>query len=300
MPALADALRAGAGSVWLVRAGAWPLGPYEPPPPSATGRPLLAFGAVLGDSPEARTWRAPRDLEREPLPAALSVWVEAPLAANLGGLITPGLANGLLRLRDSRRPRVVRAAAIDVAHDARLRAAEIVTSLQQGGAERVALDLARALPTEGVATLLAVLGAPTREAFARPRATAMLTWERRPTAARTDGLAAALFAAGVDVAHAHLLDADEIRLLSRTGLPVVVTLHNQRPGWPSGTESLRPGDARLVVACSRAVEADVRAAGIGISASRCGTASTLAASPLPRRPTVSSGGRGSASAPATS
>src|SRR5262245_5357357 len=43
---------AGAGwPSWLVRAGACPthLGPIPSPPPSATGRPLVAFGSVHAD-----------------------------------------------------------------------------------------------------------------------------------------------------------------------------------------------------------------------------------------------------------
>src|SRR6516165_6026365 len=48
---LAGAIAGADGPVWLVRAGAWPAhpGPVLTPPPSATGRPLVALGAVLGE-----------------------------------------------------------------------------------------------------------------------------------------------------------------------------------------------------------------------------------------------------------
>src|SRR5918997_1556563 len=62
---------AGAGRpVWLVRAGAWPAhpGPLSAPPRSASGKPLVAFGAVIpegGPDPGAAT-----SLYLEPEPAA--------------------------------------------------------------------------------------------------------------------------------------------------------------------------------------------------------------------------------------
>ena len=45
------------------------------------------------------------------------------------------------------------------------------------------------------------------------------------------------------------------------GVPLVLTVHNQRPGWPAGLAALGAGDAALLVACSRAVEAELAAAG---------------------------------------
>lgn len=263
--ALAEMLRSRDGCWWLVRAGAWPVAsPFEPPPASATARPLLALGAVLGSSEAAASWRAAGDLEVGPLPAALSLWVEAPLAGVLAARLTDGLGPALAGLREARRPRVVRAAALDVAYDPGLRVAEIVTSLQQGGAERIALELSTALPAQGVAASLAVLGAPTREAFALPPQTDLLGWDRDPQAGRPAArLAAVLAAGGIDVAHAHLLEAEDLRHLGEAGIPVALTLHNQRPGWPAGTDSLQAGDASLLVACSRAVERDVAEAGLG-------------------------------------
>ncbi|HSD30130.1 MAG TPA: glycosyltransferase [Vicinamibacteria bacterium] len=262
--ALAAALREAGSPVWLVRAGAWSLAsPFEPPPPSATSRPLLALGAVLGDSEAAASWRDVGDLERGPLPVALSVWLEAPLARALADLVEDGLRPGLLGLREAWRPRVVRASALDVEDDEHLRVAQIVTSLQQGGAERVALDLSVALPAQGLSTLLAVVSEPSREAFATPRGVALLEWDRAAERARrAEPLGRALVASGIDVAHAHLLDREDVRLLGRAGVPMALTLHNARPGWPAGTESLEAGEASLLVACSRAVERDVLASGL--------------------------------------
>ena len=263
--ALRAELAAHAGPAWLVRAGAWPVSSrFEPPPSSATGRPLLGLGAVVGGT-EAPSWRRTGHLEREPLPPVYSVWLEPRLAAALPGLLDQDVGLALERLREAGRPRVVRVAQLDVAHDARLRVAEVVTSLQQGGAERVALDLAAALPRHGVAALLAVVGAPTRQSFALPPQVTVLERSReRCGACRIAPLGADLVAHGIDVAHAHLLDADDLRRLGETGVAVAVTLHNQRPGWPTGTSALRAGEVDLLVACSLAVERDVAAAGVDV------------------------------------
>ena len=47
-------------------------------------------------------------------------------------------------------------------------------------------------------------------------------------------------------------------------IPVLVTVHNQRAGWPRGLEDLAPSGAALLVACSRAVEEDLKWARIGV------------------------------------
>lgn len=65
------------GPVWLVRAGAWPAhtGTIAGPPPSATGRPLVAFGAVNG-GPVADGSYGPASLylESEPAIDLCGVW----------------------------------------------------------------------------------------------------------------------------------------------------------------------------------------------------------------------------------
>src|SRR5437762_11705196 len=67
---LGKAITGAGGPVWLVRAGAWPAhpGPIPSPPPSATGRPLVAFGSVNGVLGEADP-RGPASLYLEAEPA---------------------------------------------------------------------------------------------------------------------------------------------------------------------------------------------------------------------------------------
>ena len=273
---LGEALESAAGAVWLVRAGVWRArrGPISFPPSSRTGRPLCALGAILPltaapDEDEAR-WAETLaatggDLDGRrlsPLPPPASVYLEGPLARALG----PRLAGGApfeASLEDTlraSRARVVRYPPLDVHAGRALRVAQVVTSLQQGGAERVALSLAQALPKLGAPTLLVALGGPTRASFAAPPGLLDLAWQRRlDREARIVPLLQALDAFGADVVHAHLLEGNEVRRLGTGGIPLVATIHNVREGWPVGTEELRAADATLLVACARAVEPDLRA-----------------------------------------
>src|SRR5262249_27779874 len=158
--------------------------------------------------------------------------------------------------------RVVRVPAFDVHASSALRVVEVTTSLQQGGAERMAIDLTLGLRARGVATLLAVLGRPTRKTFEAPEETLDVSSLGR--AARIDAIAGAAIVHGADVIHAHLLDGDETRRLAASGIPLVVTVHNARAGWPDGLAGVR--DAELLVACSRAAERDLADARLPVAA----------------------------------
>jgi glycosyltransferase involved in cell wall biosynthesis len=262
----------GDGPVWLMRAGAWPrASTLTLPPPSATGRPLCALGLVHDD----QAWAALQadsggDLSRLPdlparLPPVVSAYLDAEAAASLARRLAEGagLADALRAEIGSGRHRVIRFAPLDVYADDALRVVQVVTSLQRGGAERIALDLHRHLGQRGVRSRLAVLGRPTRAPYPAPPGALDLSGvggrEARVEAAHR---AALDFAA--DLIHAHLIRGEELARLSSHGIPVVATVHNTRPGWPAGHDALRPGDAALLLACSQAVEADVRAARLPI------------------------------------
>jgi glycosyltransferase involved in cell wall biosynthesis len=276
---LVDTLAATAGPLWLVRAGAWlaRAGPVSFPPSSRTGRPLCALGAIVplagtADADESRwaetlaTTGGDLDGRRlSPLPPLASVFLEPRLARALGERLAAGDAMdaALEAAARDHHARVVRYAPLDVHAGAALRAVQVVTSLQQGGAERVALSLATVLPRAGVPTLLVALGGPTRAPFPAPPGALDLSWERRlDREGRIAPLLDAVAAFGADVVHAHLLEGNELRRLSAGGVPLVVTIHNVREGWPAGTEDLRSSDAALLVGCASAVEAELREAGL--------------------------------------
>jgi glycosyltransferase involved in cell wall biosynthesis len=161
--------------------------------------------------------------------------------------------------------RVVRFPAFDVHDDLALRVVQVVTSIQQGGAERIALSLARGLGKAGVRSLLITLGRPTRTAFPVPPGTLDLSQTRGGRQRRLEAVAGAVRAFDADLVLGHLLAGEDMARLSALGVPLVATIHNVRLGWPSGLEALRADDAMLVIACSRAVEADLRAAGVPIA-----------------------------------
>lgn len=270
------AARLGAGPVWLVRAGAFPAheGAIVFPPASATGRALCALGAVRpdpwgGEGAPDQAWsallaRTGGDLSahRGALPPLASVYLGTRASAELAARLARGeplivaiatIAAGDLRL--------VRFPALDVHEDPRLRVVLAVTSLQQGGAERVVLDLAAALPAFEVTPVVATLGRPTRAAYPAPAGTIDVSRERDRLAA----LAEEAIGFGADLVHAHLLTGDQTAALSAAGIPIALTIHNTRPGWPEGLAGLKAEHATLLLPCSLAAEADLVEAKIPIA-----------------------------------
>ncbi len=222
----------------LVRAGAWPLGDLRVPPPSATGKPLLALGA----GGHSLFVERPRDLAR---------------AIEREG----DLERAVRALSESSRVRAVRVHALDADWSGNIRAVVAVTTLHRGGAERVVLDLVAGLRARGHAIVLAVLDRPSRATFAAPEGTVFLHERASGRAARIDALLELARAHAADAIHAHLLDGDEIARLAKGEVPVVVTAHNAPEGWPARLiEGSR--DAALVVGCSRDVSRALEDAGI--------------------------------------
>ena len=229
-----------------------------------------------------------------PLPRPDSVYLEAPLSRALADLLatTPGLPlaqalSRLLRVTGSARPararrgwrghsahggdeegegaaraRVVCLSKLDVFEDTGLRVAQIVTSVQQGGAERVALDLTRELGRHGIASRLFSVWRPSRRAFAVPEGSADLSAARGDRDRRFRLLAAELAAWGADLAHSHLFPREDLARLATFGYRSLVTVHNMSPGWPPELATTGPAEAVLLVACARAVESDLTLAGV--------------------------------------
>ncbi len=271
------------GPVWLVRAGAWPVGAAPPtfPPPSSTGLPLCALGAARSppdgaDLAEAAAWtaliqRTGGDLGAArdhggAMPPIASAYLEAPLAAAVAARLAAGSSPSAAIAAVVGQARTIRHAPLDVYDDPGLRVAEIVTSVQQGGAERVAVDLCRALRSRGLATKLCALGRPLRATLPVPEGTIDLSGHRGSWADRLDALAGALARWGADLAHAHLLARSDLAHLAACGLPPMVTVHNLRAAFPPDLDRLGPADAVLLVGCARAVEAEIAAAGLPVPA----------------------------------
>ncbi len=238
----------------LLRAGAWlrRRGPLVLPAGSSTGQGVMALGLPFSGE-HAAAWRDERQrsgghFSSESLPPCLC-----------GYLDEKAITDGALRAFQISTPlpcRIVHWPALDIDEDARHRCLQIVTSLQHGGAERVALDLANELPRQGIPTRLVVLGRPMRRTLPEPEGMMDLSQLNRDQRSAAMQQVAALF--GADVLHGHLIDAEDARRFSALGWPVVMTLHNTRAAWPEGLETLQTGDAALLIACAQAVETELR------------------------------------------
>lgn len=265
-------------SLLVIRSGIWLRrpGPLNAPPDpgvtprfAAVGLPGLAAEQQLELTPEIETWqqlqaRSGGDFEARgllPLPPVL--WLNAAAATEF-----------LAAQRDRTRPeavwktlqrslRIVRWAGLDSFTDARIRVLELITSLQRGGAERLALDLVLELRRQGTPTALLGLGRPTRAAFRTPTGWWDLRGQKESTQRALVRQVGSAF--GADLFHAHLMPpdlAEEMATLSPApSWPLVQTLHNTRPGWPPGLAEFlaRPTPPRSTfIACSQAAEYELQ------------------------------------------
>ena len=254
---LAGAISRVNGSVWLISAGAWPRqsGQLPVPPPSATGKPLVAIGDVVSDHTRGAL-----------APATVSLYLEPEPAKSLACRLAGGLdrARAIEQVVHDDRWRVVRFAPLDVHTDPRLRVVQVITSLQFGGAERIALALDGSLGRQGVACRLVTLGRSQRRSFPSPPGTIDLSRIGQDPITRAVAAGRVARDFNADVIHAHLLDAGQIRAVAQEGIPVLVTVHNQRAGWPRELETLGPSSVALLAACARAVEEDLARAGVPV------------------------------------
>ncbi len=272
---MAERLAEVATPIWFLRSGSWPLRdvPASALPQSSTGRALCAFGATVAapDMPadsDADAWQAALKAtgghfdqdNRCSLPPLASFYLEPPVVAEVVARLRQGeeFMPAVLAELSAAERRVVRVPALDVHRDASLRVAQVITSLQRGGAERIALDLHRALGQGGCRSLLVALGNPTRAAFETPRGCIDVSKYKHDRAWRVGAAVRAVRGFAADVVHGHLLESADIRQFSAAAVPLLLTIHNMRPGWPEGLETLQAGDATLLVACARAVEDELR------------------------------------------
>jgi glycosyltransferase involved in cell wall biosynthesis len=256
-------------ATWLVRAGAWLRGRAPTvPASSATGRALCAIGRIAsGRASEVAAWDAAlaktggdlSSLDGASLPPLASTLLEHAAARALAHQLSSGVSidAALTHVVASRDHRAVRVPALDVHDDPGLRVTIAITSLQQGGAERLALDLARGLGARGVAAEIAALGRTSRRELAVPPGVTARLSKASARVDRLRDLGRAAVAFGADTLHAHLFTGDDLHALASCGVPIAVTVHNARISWPVGLGTVTSADAALLVACSQSVEADL-------------------------------------------
>ncbi len=287
--------------LWLLRAGTLPreLSHWYLPHPAPTPKALCGFGSVsiYHSEKTPRTNKVLNEILRreyselrrecadweqlqsetggdfssverfhERAPRIGSVLLDVRMAHELGRRVADKIAlDAALRATlDAMSPRCVRLPHLDIVDDPALRIAQASTSLQRGGAERIALDLTRELPTCGVRPLFFALGSPTRAAFEPPEDLIDFTPGRnRAEHIRNFGTRA--ISLGCDAVHAHLLSASDMAIVEESGLPVIATVHNSKQGWPADFASVGSKlPATMLVACSKAVERDVIAANLNV------------------------------------
>jgi glycosyltransferase involved in cell wall biosynthesis len=259
---LARRLALAQGPLVLLQAGGWLLRSLnEPIPPSATGLPLVGYGRTHGDSEwrsvgEAGTGRVLR------WPPVRCVYVEAESAWRLGALLLEnGWPGALESLADGRGVRWVSLGCLANQYDPHLRVMQLVTSIQVGGAERVALDVAEGLNRVGERAWVGVTGRSLRKPFMAPRGLVELHSRRPGPGGLADAVASVVDALHLDLVHAHLLSGPECAALAGRAIPLVTTLHNLSHAWPEGVN--REGCfGDLLVACAKRVEAEAHAAGL--------------------------------------
>ena len=263
--------------LWILQAGSWlQRVRWSCPPESSTGSSLMAIGlprpSPLGSGPseEIQEWeRIRRESQGEveswwrgnnPSITPASVWMDSRAANRLLRSLQNDLGLEQAIQSEMRNPanRLVFWPHLNVGYDRCRRVVQVITSLQRGGAERLAIDLHECwLNQPDFSPLLVALGAPTRDAFPNPPAFVELS-HRGSRPARVEAATHLVQAFGADVVHSHLLYRAELQRLASIGVPQLATIHNARPGWTFETEHLTAADVSLLVACSMAVEKDIR------------------------------------------
>lgn len=248
--------------LWLMHAGCWLPRCIAGFIPATPEQPCLLIGSTI----TADTWLPVplwlRILQRNggifgqadlvSMPPVQSVWMNAAAAERCGSSEDMDvIVRQALRLGWP----VIRHSPLDVCHDLRPRVLQVLTSLQRGGAERLALDLHHALPRHGVAGCLMTLGSPTRDPFDSPPDTLQRRLPPDP-AVRAAEIDHAARHSGCDLLHAHLVDGETLSLL-RSGLPLLTTFHNQRQGWPADIGLLRLLPDALLIGCALTVSQEI-------------------------------------------
>jgi glycosyltransferase involved in cell wall biosynthesis len=262
---LAQAI-AGERIVWLLRAGTvlhspavFRFGRSSPsiligPPLDETGTPAGAWRDVFERQAGVLGPTVPEHL---PEPAIVAVGQSDALAGHLA--TASGLMDAILKCAATHA--LIPASGLGARRDLRPRIAICISSLHVGGAEKVAADLARLLPANGIAARLFILERPQREALdAGPHA--FLAYEGATHGRdRLHRLRQELHAWSADALSLHLLPSTLLHALAGLDRPCLLTLHNDRQGWPPGYAAAAQ-QMRLVIGCSVGVSQQARADGL--------------------------------------
>lgn len=221
--------------------------------------PVVLIGATLDGRAPAPEWhevlRGNGGVFRpgSTLARIRMLWLNRPAAAEIRGCCAT--LNEIAEAALQRGWRVIRHSQLDVGFDPRPRVLQVITSLQRGGAERLALDLHAELPRHRVGSCLMTLGSPTRAAFPAPADVIQRRLPPDPDV-RASEIERVAQQVGADAVHAHLVDGETLAALDPK-LPLMVTFHNQRQSWPERADRLEERPDVLLIGCSQAVTQEI-------------------------------------------
>jgi hypothetical protein len=275
MEDLLDLARCDQKSLWMLEAGAWPIHPLPRSVLEAiAGERLIGFGAIkhdrFGVAPSegsANNWErsnAPLDADTDTgdwVPSDPTAWNSMFIPNGMIDAVRGCNASGDYRahVRDvvctdgNERISKVRIDGLDVRIDHRLRIAQVITSLQRGGAERIALDLHHYWLRQDIHAALVAIDPPRRESFPAPPCFVQY-YDRYHRDQRVDACVKFIQRFQPDAVHTHLLSRKEHAAFASLGIPTLTTLHNMERGWPREFHETGDQEMDLVVSCAKAVE----------------------------------------------
>ncbi|MBM3966072.1 MAG: glycosyltransferase, partial [Planctomycetes bacterium] len=278
---LFDLARRGQKSLWMLEAGARPIHPLPNSILETIAKErLIGFGAIKHDrfgvvpgNEVANDWERPNN-RPDPttkyeskatlddcVPIAPAAWGSIFIPHGMVDLLQaydPSMGfkvylRGVLDSNGKEAISRVRIDGLDVRVDSRLRIAQVITNLQRGGAERIALDLHHYWLRQQVNAALVAIDAPRREAFPNPPCFVRF-FGCSDRDQRVDACVQFIHRFQPDVIHTHLLSRNEHAAFAGLGLPTLTTLHNMEPGWPREFQQTGDRELGLVVSCAKAVE----------------------------------------------
>lgn len=275
MEDLLELARCARKSLWMLEAGAWPIHPLPHSILDAiAGERLIGFGAIKHDrsgviprAGSANAWE--RSAPTLGLDTTMGDWVP-PSPEDWGSLFLPnsmiddlrgynpnvefrGYLRDVLYAKGKKGISSVRIDGLDVRVDRRLRIAQVITSLQRGGAERIALDLHHYWLGQDIHAALVAIDPPRREAFPNPPSFVQF-FGRNHRDQRVDACVRFIERFQPDAVHTHLLSRKEHAAFASLGVPTLTTLHNMEQGWPRDFHQTGDQEIDLVVSCAKAVE----------------------------------------------
>ena len=262
-------------SLWMLEAGAWPIHPLPHSVLEAiVGERLVGFGAIKHDrfgvvpsDESAKKWERSnclldRDTDTgDSVPEDPTTWSSIFIPNGMLDAVHGYNPSGEFReyVRDvlnadgGERISRVRIDGLDVRIDCRLRIAQVITSVQRGGAERIALDLHHYWLRQDVHAALVAIDPSRRESFPIPPCFVHY-YDRNHRDQRVDACVKFIQRFQPDAVHTHLLSRKEHAAFACLGIPTLTTLHNMERGWPREFRETGDQELDLVVSCAKAVE----------------------------------------------